>query len=147
MKKVFAFVVVMLFSVNAFCQIGIGIGTGGVGIGMHIPINKKKQRMENIESKVQQMKSDLELDSSQVIKVRNLLVERDRKRHKGTPMTREEFNRRMDEILTDDQRARFKELHRRKSHQDPAKKTAANNDSTQTTPPTEKEAEWDDVYR
>jgi hypothetical protein len=146
MNKILAFILVMLFSLNAFCQVGIGIGTGGVGIGMHIPINKKKQRMENIESKVQQMKSDLDLDSSQVLKVRNLLVERDRKRHKGNLMTREEFNRRMDEILTDDQRARFKELHRRKSYKEPEQKTSPNNDSTQTTPG-DKELEWDDVYR
>jgi hypothetical protein len=145
MKNTFITIVVLLVSVNAFSQVGIGIGSGGAGIGLHFPINKKKQRMENVEQKVQQIKEDLHLDSSQVLKVRSLMVERERKKHKREPMRREEFNRRMNEILTDEQKIKFKEMYRKKSYKESPQKTSNVPDSTSS--PDIKEAEWDDVYR
>jgi hypothetical protein len=145
MKKMVLLLFISLFAADASSQVGIGIGTPGVGVGVRIPLNRKKQRMQNIENKVQQMRTDLNLDSAQVVKVRGLLVEHERKKSKGTPMSREEFNGRMDEILIAEQKERFKELHKQKRQgrtsvsEEKRDSTEIKHDSSDT--------KWDDVYK
>src|SRR5690242_14452890 len=92
MKRSFILILLVFIAASSYSQIGIGIGSGGMGVGMRFPIHSKKQQAQNIENKVQHMRTDLNLDSSQVIKVRGLLVERDRRQSKGQSMSREEFN-------------------------------------------------------
>jgi hypothetical protein len=144
MKKLIVLIVILIAAADAYSQVGVGIGTGGMGVGINIPLNRKKQRMQNMESKVQQMRRDLSLDSAQTVKVRGLLVERERRKNKGEPMPREEFNRRMDEILTTEQKEKFKEMHRQKRQErlpadSPKPDNGAKKDTTNT--------EWDDVYK
>jgi hypothetical protein len=146
MKKIILLMMVLFAASDVFSQIGVGIGTGGMGVGVHIPLNKKKQRMQNIETKVQQMRRDLELDSVQVLKVRSLLIERERRKSKGEPMLRDEFNRRIDEMLTDEQKVKFKELHRQE-RQSKAPAIAERKDSTSVKQKVEPDTDWDDVYK
>src|SRR4051812_11049261 len=107
MKKIIVALLFLFAAVDGFSQVGIGIGSGGMGMGVRIPIHSKRQKAQNMENKVQQMRSDLNLDSAQVVQVRGLLVERERRQSKGQPMAREEFNKRMDEILSPEQKEKF----------------------------------------
>jgi hypothetical protein len=148
MKKSIILTVLVFIAISGYSQIGIGIGSGGMGVGMSFPIRTKKQKAQNLENKVQQMRSDLNLDSAQIVQVRSLLVERERRNSKDSPMPREEFNKRMAEILTLVQKERFKELHHQRRGGKTPPPPPANNpqDSTAAKPNQNPPEDWDDVY-
>ena len=137
----------LFFVTDGFPQVSIGIGGGGFGMGARIPIHSRnKQKAEKIENQVQRMKSDLNLDSAQLVQVRSLLVERDRRKSKREPMPRSEFNKRMDEILTPEQKAKFQEIRKQKRQSKEPQNAPASVDTTNSKQPAE-ETEWDDVYK
>ncbi|MFI5218890.1 MAG: hypothetical protein ACHQNT_05320 [Bacteroidia bacterium] len=128
---------------SAFSQAGVGIGTGGFGIGMHVPLNSKKaQRNKNLDKQVDQLKHDLNLNDEQVVKVRSLLIERERSHNGGgkNAMAKEQFNLRMQEILTTEQYTKFNEPKQQKRE---GKEEVKDEKKKEPTPP----EEWDDVYR
>src|SRR5262245_9058789 len=97
-------IILFLSSTTAFSQFGFGFGSMGGGIGVTIPVNNNsRQRSHFIDEEIQKMKKDLALDSSQVVKVRGLLVERDRRMSHKDPMTGKEYDQRIREILNDEQ--------------------------------------------
>lgn len=128
---------------HTVAQVGIGFGTNGFGIGMHVPIKgNKAERSKQIDRQVNQLKQDLDLNDEQVVKVRGLLIEKERSQSQGrnNVMTREQFDLRMQEILTAGQYAKFNELKQQKRE---AKKEDID---TKKKEPSSSE-EWDDVYR
>jgi hypothetical protein len=147
MKKMVVAVLLLFFGIDGFSQVSIGVGSGGFGMGMRVPINGKKQRAQNLENKVQQIKSDLNLDSAQTVQVRSLLVERDRKKSKREPMPREEFNKRMDEILTVEQKEKFQEMGKQKRETKDRQPRPVNNADSTKTKQAAPDTEWDDVYK
>jgi periplasmic protein CpxP/Spy len=151
LNKLIITVAFLLFADGVFAQIGIGFGTGGFGMGMNIPINKKKsQRNNRMESQVQQLKNDLDLNDDQVIKVRGLLIERDRARQRGDrdTMSNEDFDKRMQEILTSEQYAKYTDLKQQKREE---RKEGMKEKNKEKEKEKEKEklpeSDWDDVYR
>lgn len=143
MKKIIILMALFLITADGFSQIGIGIGSGGFGMGMNIPINHKNaKRTDRIENQVQQLKHDLNLNEDQVVQVRNLFIERDRKRQRkgNEAMTGPEFDKRMQEILTAEQYTKYSELKQQKREE---KKESKKDNKKETVP----ESEWDDVYR
>jgi protein CpxP len=127
---------------DVFSQVGVGIGTGGFGMGMRIPINGRNnsQRSNRLESQVQDMKHDLDLKDDQVVKVRGLLIERDRDHQRGNKMSNEDFDKRMQEILTPDQYSKYNELKQQKRQDRQQNKKDNKKDALP-------ESDWDDVYR
>lgn len=121
-------------------------------MGMNIPINGRKntQRSNRLENQVQQLKNDLDMNDDQVIKVRGLLVERDRARQRGdgNEMSNEEFDKRMQEILTPEQYTKYNELklQKREDRKETKKETKKENSKEAKKEPLP-ESEWDDVYR
>jgi hypothetical protein len=108
MKKLFFTFLSMAFSLYAFPQagVGIGMGGGGFGMGMHIPLSKKNDAEHidrNIEYRVQEMKTDLKLDDKQTVKLRGILIERERRKQGPNPMSPKEYNERLREFLTPEQ--------------------------------------------
>lgn len=136
----------IFMSADGFSQIGIGFGTGGFGMGMNIPINGRKhqQRSNRLENQVQQLKHDLDLNDDQVVKVRGLMIERDRARQKGdrNAMSNEEFDNRMKEILTPEQFTKYTELKQQK-HEDRQTKKDEKSKEKEPLP----DSKWDDVYQ
>ena len=143
------FLFFFLFSSVDFCfaQIGIGIGSGGFGIGMNIPVNRKNPRNEQrIEKQIQQLKTDLNLNEEQEKNVRNLIIERDRRSQQSRKkvMSHEEFDQRMQGILTPEQNARFNEIKQQKRESRMEKEPEKKQDNKKEALP---ESQRDDVYR
>ena len=146
MKKIIIVLFASAFFIcadRAIAQIGIGIGTNGFGIGMNVPVNgRKAQKSKHLDKQVDQLKRDLDLNDEQVVKVRSLLIERDRSHNRTgkKEMTGEQFNLRMQEILTDEQNIMYAKLRQQKREE---KKDMKPGKEKESTPPDE----WDDVYK
>jgi hypothetical protein len=135
MKKAFVAVLLLFIARDGFSQVGIGMGGGGFGMGMRIPLGHKQQQTEDMDSQVQRMKKDLNLDSTQVLELRSLLVEHDRRSSNKETMSKEEFNSRMDAILTPQQKERFRELRSQNKHNGQQHSAPYAKDSTATKKP------------
>lgn len=151
MKKLIIAAALLVCADNGFAQIGIGIGTGGFGFGMNFPIHRNNsQRSKNIDKQVQQLKEDLDLNDEQEVKVRNLLIDRQRSydRNGRDAMTREQFDSRMEEILIAEQYSKYNELkqEKRESKRETKKEIREEEDKEdkkKSVPP----SEWDDIYQ
>ncbi|MEO5571000.1 MAG: hypothetical protein ABIT08_05835 [Bacteroidia bacterium] len=142
MKKLIFALVFFVFVSDAYSQAGVGVSSGGVGMGMRIPINghKNMQHSNRLENQVQELKHDLDLNDDQVMKVRSLLIERDRMRQSGNKMPSQDFDKRMQLILTSDQYATYNKL-KQENHQ---QKKESKKETKKAPLP---QSEWDDVYR
>jgi len=143
LNKLIIAAALIIYADGVTAQVGIGFGTNGFGIGMNIPVHKNnKKRSERTEQQVQQLKQDLDLNDEQVVKVRSLLIDRDRSHERSArkAMTHEQFDQRMQEILSAEQYTKFSELKQQKREE---KKEIRKEDSKEPVPP----SQWDDVYR
>jgi hypothetical protein len=137
-------ILMMSFCFHAFGQVGIGIGMGGPGYGMGVTIpagGKGAEKSQKIDEQAKQMKHDLNLSKKQEADVRGLLVERDRRSNGANHMQPQEFNQRLDEILTPEQRIQLREL-REKHHETQPQQQPAERNEKQPAP----KGDTDDVY-
>ncbi|MEP7168988.1 MAG: hypothetical protein ABI855_06410, partial [Bacteroidota bacterium] len=79
-------------------------------------------------------------NDDQVMKVRGLLMERARARERGNKMSNEDFDKRMQEILTPEQFTKYNELKQQKR----ADRKEGKKETKKEPLP---ESQWDDVYR
>ena len=138
MRKLIFAIFLFLASLHGYSQVGIGMG-------FHIPLNGNSsgQQGHNTENEVQRMKSDLALNDDQVIKVRSLLVERQRRHNGSDPMTPREFNQRLETILTPQQLNKLAEIKQQKQQH---KSQTPPNNGTNTPKPAPNNQDADDVY-
>jgi len=146
MKKLIFTFFSIAFSLHGFTQggFGIGMGGGGFGMGMHIPLNKTNNAEKidrNIEYRVQEMKTDLKLDDKQTVKLRNILIERERRRQGPNPMSPKEYNERLREFLTPEQYNTLVDIRKQRQQQ---QKIQPNN--KQAAPHPDPNQDPDDVY-